>query len=178
MFAQFTANPMRLNWIKALFWCWAVLAILWVLASGWHAYTTMYLNLPFQPQSDCWGPIAKWPDGKPFDEWDRYGAVELDVPSNVEINKKNGEWAADAIVERNRWRETIWQKVKDCEAAKPFVQRAALGVTENWSYLTRCSLSCCRLWQSYLRASSLAGSSFGAPARNSTSSCCVGIFFR
>src|SRR6266516_5155220 len=100
MFAQFTANPMRLNWIKALFWCWAVLAIIWVLASGWHAYTTTYLNLPFQPQSDCWGPIAKWPDGKPFDEWDRYGAVELDVPSNVEINKKNGEWAADAIVER------------------------------------------------------------------------------
>jgi len=88
MFAQFTANPMRLNWIKALFWCWAVLAILWVLASGWHAYNTTYLHLPFQPQTDCWGPIAKWPDGKPFDEWDRYGAVELDVPSNVEINKK------------------------------------------------------------------------------------------
>lgn len=135
MFAQFTANPMRLDWTKALFWCWAALAILWVLASGWYAYTTTYLHLPFQPQSDCWGPIAKWPDGKPFAEWDRYGAVELDVPSNVEINKKNGEWAADAIVERNRWRETIWQKVKDCEAAKPLVQRVALGVTENWSYL-------------------------------------------
>jgi hypothetical protein len=135
MFAQFTANPMRLNWIKALFWCWAVLAILWVLASGWHAYNTTYLHLPFQPQTDCWGPIAKWPDGKPFDEWDRYGAVELDVPSNVEINKKNGEWAADSIAERNRWRESIWQKVKDCEAAKPLVQRIALGVTENWSYL-------------------------------------------
>jgi hypothetical protein len=49
--------------------------------------------------------------------------------------KKSNAWAADAIAERNRWRETIWQKVKDCEAAKPFVQRAALGVTENWSYL-------------------------------------------
>jgi hypothetical protein len=36
---------------------------------------------------------------------------------------------------RNRWRESIWQKVKDCEAAKPLVQRIALGVTENWSYL-------------------------------------------
>ena len=24
---------------------------------------------------------------------------------------------------------------KDCEAAKPLVQRIALGVTENWSYL-------------------------------------------
>ena len=31
--------------------------------------------------------------------------------------------------------ESIWQKVKDCEAAKPLVQRIALGVTENWSYL-------------------------------------------
>src|SRR5262245_4570841 len=69
------------------------------------------------------------------------------VPSNVEINKKNGAWAADAIVERNRWRETIWQKVKDCEAAKPLVQRVAVGVTENWPYLkVRCSLSCCRRW--------------------------------
>jgi hypothetical protein len=129
MFAHFTANSVRLNWIKTFFWCWAMLAILWVLASGWHAYN-------FQPQSDCWSPIAKWPDGKPFEKWDRYGAVELDVPSNVEINKKNGEWAADAIAERNRWRETIWQKVRDCEAAKPFVRRVALGVSENWSYLT------------------------------------------
>ena len=31
--------------------------------------------------------------------------------------------------------QSIWQKVKDCEAAKPLVQRIALGVTENWSYL-------------------------------------------
>ena len=43
--------------------------------------------------------VREWPDGKPFDEWDRYGAVELDVPSNVEINKKNKAWAADAIAE-------------------------------------------------------------------------------
>ena len=95
----------------------------------------LWVRLPFQPQVDCWEPLAKWPDGKSFDEWDRYGAVELDIPSNVEINKKNGEWAADSIAERNRWRESIWQKVKDCEAAKPLVQRIALGVTENWSYL-------------------------------------------
>ena len=135
MIPQFAPNPMRLNWAKGFFWAWAALAILWVLASGSHAYTSTYLRLPFQPQDDCWGPLAKWPDRKPFDEWDRYGAVELDVPSNVDINKKNGEWAADAIAERNRWRESIWQKVKDCEAAKPLVQRLALGVTENWSYL-------------------------------------------
>jgi hypothetical protein len=47
----------------------------------------------------------------------------------VEITRRVTQWAADPIAERNRWRETIWQKVKDCEAAKPFVQRAALGVT-------------------------------------------------
>ena len=35
--------------------------------------------------------------------------------------------AADAIVERNRWRETIWQKVKDCEAAEPLVQLIRMG---------------------------------------------------
>jgi len=135
MIAQFAPNPMRLNWAKGFFCAWAALAVLWVLASGWHAYTTTYLRLPFQPRIDCWEPLAKWPDGKSFDEWDRYGAVELDIPSNVEINRKNGEWAAESIAERNRWRESIWQKVKDCEAAKPLVQRIALGVTENWSYL-------------------------------------------
>ena len=133
MIAQFAPNPMRLNWAKGFFWAWAALAILWVMASGWHAYTNTYLFV--QPDEDCLNQFAKWPDGKPFDEWDRYGAVELDIPSNVEINKKNGEWAADSIAERNRWRESIWQKVKDCEAAKPLVQRIALGVTENWSYL-------------------------------------------
>jgi hypothetical protein len=135
MIAQFAPNPIRLNWAKGFFCAWAALTVLWILASGWHAYTTTYLRLPFQPQVDCWEPLAKWPDGKSFDEWDRYGAVELDIPSNVEINKKNGEWAADSIAERNRWRESIWQKVKDCQAAKPLVQRIALGVTENWSYL-------------------------------------------
>jgi len=43
----------------------------------------LWVRLPFQPQVDCWEPLAKWPDGKSFDEWDRYGAVELDIPSNV-----------------------------------------------------------------------------------------------
>src|SRR2546430_9388528 len=79
MIAQFAPNPIRLNWAKGLFCAWAALAVLWVLASGWHAYTTTYLRLPFQPHVDCWEPLAKWPDGKPFDEWDRYGAVELDI---------------------------------------------------------------------------------------------------
>jgi hypothetical protein len=105
MIAHFAPNPIRVNWAKGFFCAWAALAGLWVLASGWHAYTTIYLRLPFQPHVDCWEPLAKWPDGKSFDEWDRYGAVELDIPSNVEINKKNGEWAADSIAERNRWRE-------------------------------------------------------------------------
>ena len=75
-----------------------------------------------QPRRKSPTGVREWPDGKPFDEWDCYGAVELDVPSNVEISKKNKAWGADAVAERNRWRETIWQKI---------VQRVALGVTEN-----------------------------------------------
>src|SRR5437763_9178283 len=89
----------------------------------------LWVRLPFQPQVDCWEPLAKWPDGKSFDEWDRYGAVELDIPSNVEINKKNGEWAADSIAERNRWRESIWQK--GCP-------RNRTGVTPSCRLRSRC----------------------------------------
>jgi hypothetical protein len=124
---------MRINWARGFFRAWAVLAVLWISGSGWHAYTTASWS---QPEDDCWEQIAKWPDGKPLDQWDRWGATEVDVPSNVEFNKKEGAWAANAIAERNRWREKIWQEVKDCEAAKPVVQRIAVRVTENWSQLT------------------------------------------
>ena len=51
----------------------------------------------------------------------RSRAENRSFPSNVQINKKNKAWAADAIAEGTDG-ETIWQKI---------VQRVALGVTEN-----------------------------------------------
>jgi len=34
--------------------------------------------------------------------WEALGD-EMDVPDNVEINKRNHAWAADSIPERNKW---------------------------------------------------------------------------
>jgi hypothetical protein len=66
--------------------------------------------------------FAKWPDGRPFDMWERAGFVDYDPKD-----------------EKNQWREKIWdevwQKVWDCEAAKPLTQRVARRATENWSDL-------------------------------------------
>jgi hypothetical protein len=48
---------------------------------------------------------------------------EFDLPANVEINKKENAWAADSIPERNRWRDTVTQKLRDCEANQPIFER-------------------------------------------------------
>jgi hypothetical protein len=106
---------MQINWAKGFFRAWAVLASLWILSSGWLAYTTPHLS--GYPNDDCWEQLAKWPDGKPFDVWDRYGFREVNA-------------------ERKQWQETVFQKVEDCESAKPLMQRVMLRVTENWSDLT------------------------------------------
>src|SRR5262245_16850517 len=116
---------MQINWARGFFRAWAVLAILWVMASGWHAYTTTYLW--FQPDEDCLNQLAKWPDGRPFNELERGGflGIELDDEANQS---------------RDKIFEEVWRKIKDCgaakEAAKPLMQRVTLRVTENWSELT------------------------------------------
>jgi hypothetical protein len=115
---------MQINWAKGFFRAWAVLAIVWVLASGWHAYTTTYWS--FQSDNDCWKQLAKWPDGKAFDsELDRFLDWVPDPP----------EPAFAIEIEKNRWRRMIWQKIEDCRASKPLVQRVARAVTMNWSSL-------------------------------------------
>jgi hypothetical protein len=79
------------------------------------------------------GSSCQWPDGKPFDVYDMFG--EFDLPSNVEMNKKENAWAADSIPERNRWRDIVTQKLRDCEAAKPILQRLTLTLTDSWPTL-------------------------------------------
>jgi hypothetical protein len=120
---------MRINWAKGFFRTWAVLACLWVLASGWREYTTYwswheYSSAGWAEKDDCWEQFAKWPDGKPLDWTDIF---EPYVQSDVE--RKNSD--------ADRWRETVRQKLRDCaaakEAAKPLVQRAS----EYWPELRR-----------------------------------------
>ncbi len=66
--------------------------------------------------------------------WDALGG-EIDLPANVEINKRNHAWAADSIPERNKWAETIQQKLEKCEAEEPLTYRASLMTSRIWSSL-------------------------------------------
>jgi hypothetical protein len=113
-----------------LFRAWAVLAVAWVGVIGWSEYRQWTGGLDnVHLEGECWDRLAKWPDGKPFDAKDGlWGALldEFDTESNVEINKKNHEWAADSIPERNRWRGTVRQRLRDCEGAKPLKRRVAI----------------------------------------------------
>ena len=59
----------------------------------------------------------------------------MDVPDNVEINKRNHAWAADSIPERNKWAATVRQKLEDCEAEEPLTYRASLLASRIWSSL-------------------------------------------
>jgi len=55
--------------------------------------------------------------------WEALGG-EMDVPENVEINKRNHAWASDSIPERNKWTGIVRQKLEDCEAEEPLTYRA------------------------------------------------------
>jgi hypothetical protein len=53
-----------------------------------------WIDPAFHAGGECWDGLAKWPDGKPFDEWD----VFFEAPGSVN--------------ERDRWRELIRQKLE------------------------------------------------------------------
>jgi hypothetical protein len=129
-------NDMKIEWRRGFFRAWAVLALAWVTLVGWNEYGQWANGRPsniVNTEGECWDRLAKWPDGKPFDIYDTFN--EFDLPSNIEINKKENVWAADSIPERNRWRDTVLQRLKDCEAAKPILQRLTLTVSDYWPAL-------------------------------------------
>lgn len=112
-----------------------VLAVAWVASIGWYEYANKPWNeawglASIHTEGECWTRLAKWPDGQPFD-WSDLGE-ELDIPSNVEINKKKGAWEAGSIPERNRWVAATTQKLIACEAAEPIMQRVARQATRIW----------------------------------------------
>jgi hypothetical protein len=128
------AVRMKIEWRRGFLRAWAVLALAWVALVGWNERDQWSNGLSHvHSNGECWDRLAKWPDGKPFDVYDMFG--EFDLSSNVEINKKENAWAADSIPERNRWRDIVTQKLRDCEAAKPILQRLTLAVSDKWPAL-------------------------------------------
>jgi hypothetical protein len=125
---------MKIEWQRGFFRAWVVLALAWVGLIGWNEYGQWPGLSYVHGDGECWDRLAKWPDGKPFNIYDIIGN-EFDLPTNVEINKKENAWAADSIPERNRWRDIVTQRLKDCEAAQPITQRLTRTVSDYWPAL-------------------------------------------
>jgi hypothetical protein len=135
--ASLGVSRMQVNWSRGFFQGWLVFAVAWVGFIGWYEYANKSWNLDWDLASirtdgECWTRLAKWPNGQHFDEFDLF-FQEADTPSNVEINKKNGAWAADSIPERNRWIAATTQKLIACEAVAPVMQRLSNQATNVWA---------------------------------------------
>jgi len=111
--------------------------VAWLGSIGWYEYANKPWNLNWglasvRTEGECWTRLAKWPDGQHFDGFETE-FEEADIPSNVEINKQRGAWAAGSIPERNRWIAAARQKIIDCEAAAPIMQRLSHQATVIWA---------------------------------------------
>jgi hypothetical protein len=124
---------MRINWGRGFFRAWVVLALAWIGLVGWNEFVHKPWNMDWRTETvrtegECWDRLAKWPDGQPFSMYNAW-SDEIDIPANVEVNKREHAWAADSIPERNRWVHATLQKLRECEAAAPIMQRVSLRAT-------------------------------------------------
>jgi hypothetical protein len=104
------ADKMKIEWRRGFFRAWVVLALAWIALVGWKEYGLWANESNVHTERECWDRLAKWPDGKPMESiWDLMNDFEV-LPTNVEINK---------------WRNAVAQKLRDCEAAQPILQRLA-----------------------------------------------------
>jgi hypothetical protein len=123
---------MSVNFGRGFFRAWLVLSVVWIGLIGWLEYTNKPWNLNWGPSREgkCWTQLAKWPDGQPFNWFDLDD--EVDVASNVELNRKRGAWSADSIPERNKWVAVVRQKLVDCEDAQSLVERLPRQADRFW----------------------------------------------
>jgi hypothetical protein len=122
------------NWQRGFLRLWIALAVVWIGLSGWYQYVNKPWNQdwgPFNTNSRCWDALAVWPDSQRMAPWDVLGN-ELDTPANIEANKRNHEWAADSIPERNRWAESVRQKLEKCQSQEPLAYRTSLLINRIW----------------------------------------------
>jgi hypothetical protein len=96
-----------------------VLAIIWVTLVGWREYSVhwWWMSPVVHSGGECWDRLAKWPDGKPFDQWDTF----------------SDEAPPGSFNERDRWRESVREKLRACEEASPLMERLIGWVAENFS---------------------------------------------
>jgi hypothetical protein len=111
-----------INLKRGLLRGWAVIAVVWIGLAGWREYTEKPWNWDWyygsvRTEGECWDRLAKWPDGQPLSGREVYGDF---------WDKK---LSTDSNMERNRWAEAIRQKLLECEAAAPIMQRMPVKLT-------------------------------------------------
>jgi hypothetical protein len=116
---SFSGDPMQLSWKRGLLRVWAVLAIIWVAFFGWREYSAhwWWMDPVVHADGECWDRRAKWSDGKPFDQGDAF----------------SNEAPPGSINQRDRWRDSVREKIRACEDAKPLVERSIGWVGDNFS---------------------------------------------
>jgi hypothetical protein len=109
---------MQLSWKRGFLRVWAVLAIIWVALFGWREYSAhwWWMDPVVHADGECWDRLAKWSDGKPFDQWDAF----------------SNEAPPGSINQRDRWRKSVREKIRACEDAKPLVQRWTAWANDNY----------------------------------------------
>jgi hypothetical protein len=120
---------MIINFKRGLFRIWLALSLAWIGLTGWKEYYNKPWNMDWGPGwrvgDECWDRLAKWPDGTPYNHDDGVWAA---------FNEYLSPGESDPVIEkRNQWRETVRQKLRECEAAKeaarPIAQRISLTAT-------------------------------------------------
>ena len=140
---------MRINWRRGLWRAWAVFAVLWTSFFGWSEYNAHSWSFgpTFHTTGECWDRLAKWPNGTVMkDNWDGIGLDEYAPdPDTPPLIYRNGRAETDTArgdmgtgiatpFERNQWRNTVRQRLIDCEAAAlPTMKHLATRASDYWS---------------------------------------------
>ncbi len=63
---------MHISWGRGFLRTWAVLAVLWILFTGWNECQNWVMHPDAVRAKECWDRLAKWLDGKLFDVYDAF----------------------------------------------------------------------------------------------------------
>jgi hypothetical protein len=119
-----------MNISRGILRVWIVVSVGWIGFTGYYQYFSKPWNLDWgdshlRTEGECWDKIAKWPDGRPFQWFDL--DLEADIPQNNESLRKQSAWSAGDIAKRNRWAETVRERLAECEASEPLLPQGLIA---------------------------------------------------
>jgi hypothetical protein len=104
---------MSVNFKRGFFRAWLVLSLGWIAVTG-GANTTPSRGISTGQVCRCRGNVGTRSPGG------RTASISIpgtDNPQNIEVNQREHAWSAGSIPARNQWRQTIREKLEQCEDA-------------------------------------------------------------